>query len=102
MNIKRVRVTSAEKPTFWYADHIGEIFTVYEYNGVYYDINDFDPNEIGIGCFITFNNCEVVKEETQEQLWEDVFNELEIGAMKYYVPEEVEKSIQAQYHITRK
>jgi hypothetical protein len=56
----KVRIIKASKPTYWYADRIGE-----EYEAVLHEPDDLDYEVVGevngFYCFIGVDDCEVVE-----------------------------------------
>lgn len=57
----KVKITSCSNQNWWYADDIGEIFTVVEATVlIYNDLNYKVVEGNNSGCYIARENCEVV------------------------------------------
>ena len=63
----KVKIIKSEKPTYWYADKIGQTFEVKDYNNT-------DYRKVGSGYYISKSDCEIVENELSDNTEEDMYN----------------------------
>ena len=64
MEVLKVRIIKAQKPSYWYADLIGQVFEVYldEIHNKFIMKSDYDRGNNAAWGIISPEDCEVIRE----------------------------------------